>query len=89
MKLYRPSNGTEGCGFIECWCDLCEHEQGNRQCKILTNTMAYDIKDKEYPKEWIYADNGLPICTAFKRYDPRPTERGSRDYLDERQGKLF
>lgn len=66
---YRPSNGTEGEGFQMKFCDKCEHEREWRKsernpCNILGLTMAFDIADPEYPKEWIEDATGAR-CTAF------------------------
>lgn len=36
---------------------------------ILCRTMIYDLKDKEYPEEWIYDENERPTCTAWKKWD--------------------
>ena len=72
MKKYRPSNGTEGEGFIDEYCMHCLHEkyshtynEDDKKCEILTNTMIYDINEPEYPEEWIYDENGNPCCTAY------------------------
>lgn len=27
--------------------------------------MPFDVADDEYPKEWIYGQDGQPCCTAF------------------------
>jgi|HubBroStandDraft_4_1064222.scaffolds.fasta_scaffold223250_2 hypothetical protein len=67
-KLWRPSNGTCGEIFRFDWCDKCSRESAVTQCKILTQTLIYDIDDEDYPKEWIADDDGWsnPRCTAFK-----------------------
>ena len=82
---YQPSNGTEGCWFIETHCDRCHYEVGARQCPIIVKTMAYDPGDPEYPKEWIYK-NGEPCCTKLK--EPEPSYR-KLDYQDPKQAQLF
>lgn len=73
---YRPSNGTEGTGFMERFCNRCtkdaayrESEDSEDGCKILLATLIYDEADENYPPEWIADDNvGLvnPRCTAFE-----------------------
>lgn len=72
-KPYRPSNGTEGCSFIETYCMNCIHEnpdpEKDPKCDIQTLTMCLDLNDPEYPKEWIYDENNKPCCTAFKKWD--------------------
>ncbi len=73
MKKYQPSNGTEGMGFMETFCDKClnQHPDPNspKQCMIIMRTMLYNTRDKEYPEEWTYDENGKPICTAFVKWD--------------------
>lgn len=64
--LYRPSNGTEGDWFMSHWCDRCSRSHGS--CDILTATMAYDVTDPEYPREWREDERG-PLCTAFAETD--------------------
>lgn len=69
-EKYQPSNGTEGMGFMEHWCERCErerpyYEKGEEGCEILLRSMAFGIDDPQYPSEWTYNDNGSPICTAF------------------------
>jgi hypothetical protein len=66
---YRPSNSTEGMEFASRFCDRCEYDRKHREkaeggCHIIMMTMAYDLNEKEYPKEWIIGENG-PECTAF------------------------
>lgn len=74
-EKYRPSNGTEGDGFICAWCLSCARDK-NRDCPILAATMAFAVDDPEYPKEWSFDDYGLPQCTAFiPDGDPVPLER--------------
>lgn len=77
VKLYQPSNGIEGECFINEWCGHCAKDKSMSEgkdydecnddeiCKIIAATMAYDIDDSEYPKEWIYNEYGHPCCTAF------------------------
>jgi hypothetical protein len=67
---YRPSNGTEGERFIVEYCDRCVHEpqdDKSQGCKILIRTMVHDVNDPEYPKEWVYDDEGVPKCTEFEK----------------------
>jgi hypothetical protein len=74
---YRPSNGTEGDGFIAHFCFNCERNR-DEDCPILAATFAFDVDDPEYPKEWVQdespeldPEDGLPVgagnarCTAF------------------------
>ncbi|WP_424682949.1 hypothetical protein [Frateuria sp. YIM B11624] len=63
-KLYRPSNGTEGAGFIDHWCGNCARD-ADENCPILARTFQLDVTDPEYPAEWCYGDAGVPQCTAF------------------------
>lgn len=72
-KKYRPSNGSEGDHFISTFCMNCIHENPNPElkpnCEILTFTMCYDVNEPEYPEEWIYNDQGKPVCSSFKKWD--------------------
>jgi hypothetical protein len=75
-RRYTPSNGTEEWGFIKAFCWNCVHEKwmhtlehGDKKCDILNRSMIYSIEDEEYPKEWIYDENGKPTCTAWKEWD--------------------
>jgi hypothetical protein len=65
---YQPSNGMEGFMFIEAFCDRCLHDKCN-DCEIVARTMAFDIADDEYPEEWIYSEDGWPICTKWQKWD--------------------
>ena len=80
MKKFKPSNGTEGTSFIEDHCMQCIHcdpdSRGAKQCEILCATMVHDIKDKEYPKEWVYIDD-KPTCTEWQKWDWK--EQGDPD----------
>jgi hypothetical protein len=67
-EKYRPSNGTEGEMFMEKFCYNCQHDDPDNEkfCEILTRTMAFDVDEDEYPKEWQYGTDGQPVCTEFK-----------------------
>jgi len=66
-KPYRPSNGTEGDMFQKKFCEKCVYDDyENGPCDILGDSMAFDLDDKEYPKEWIHDKNGCPTCTKFE-----------------------
>lgn len=76
MKKYQPSNGSEGCAFMDKFCEHCVHEKfshtGDRNdkcCDILSRSMAYDIDHPKYPEEWIYPESGSPVCTAHVPHD--------------------
>lgn len=62
MDKYRPSNATEGDGFISHWCGSC---QRTGVCPIVMATMELDVDDEDYPAEWVRGDNG-PCCTAHE-----------------------
>lgn len=70
---YHPSNGSEGDWFCDkhCWkCIHCDPDpNGKKQCDILCATFWFSPKDPEYPKEWIYDDNGKPTCTSWVKWD--------------------
>jgi len=63
LKLYRPSNGTEGAGFFCDWCDYCERDK-DEDCPILADSLAFDVDHPRYPREWVYGKDG-PECTAY------------------------
>ena len=77
---YRPSNGTEGCAFYEDWCCKCQHDKpmsegkdfdccsDGETCKIIADTLAYDVDEPEYPKEWTW-QAGSPTCSKFLSVD--------------------
>lgn len=64
---YRPSNGTEGDCFYAQWCRHCIHDDPATQklCDILGRTYFLTETDPDYPREWIYGEDGNPCCTAF------------------------
>jgi len=92
-KPYRPSNGTEGEMFFCAWCDRCKHDaafrrnpDSGRGCALIANSMAYNIGDPEYPKQWVEDDDGSnPRCTKFAL----PTPRKRRPSVDKRQTDLL
>jgi len=67
-KPYRPSNGSEGDWFQGVFCEKCifDDYENDIYCDILGDSMAFNIDDKEYPKEWVYDNSGRPICTKFE-----------------------
>ena len=73
IKLYQPSNGTEGQFFIEEYCMNCQNcnpdPNGAKQCDILLRSLAYGINDEQYPNEWRYDNDGKPMCTEHKRWN--------------------
>lgn len=81
IRLYRPSNGTVGHGFIACWCGGCKHDRvmncevdaedagDDDYCQILGATFRHDVADPKYPREWRYNEAGEPVCTAFEPID--------------------
>lgn len=64
LRLWRPSNGSQGDSFMANFCEKCRNDTPDHPCRILTATMAFNINDPEYPKEWCYVDD-RPTCTAF------------------------
>lgn len=95
IRLYQPSNGTEGEYFFAQWCERCDRddtmngradwEHAEKVCQIIGDTMAYNITDPEYPKEWRYGRHG-PECTAFRPMrEPGP----SIAFRDERTIDMF
>lgn len=76
-QKYQPSNGTEGCLFMDQWCGKCARDKtmsegkdfdecaDDETCSIIANTMVFSVDDEEYPSEWQYGADGQPCCTAF------------------------
>lgn len=90
-ELFRPSNGTGGDIFRHNWCDRCEKDRyESKPCGIFSRTLVYDITDKQYPKQWIYDDDGVPMCTAFVALGTVARERSPHATIrDKRQLGLF
>lgn len=80
-RKYQPSNGTEGMCFMENFCDQCIHDnvESKKYCEIVTLTMSLDIKDKDYPKEWVYDENDKPTCTNWQKWDWGNNDDGRND----------
>lgn len=64
-RPYRPTSGTEGEAFQFAFCSHCKQDSETKSCRILVRTMAFNITDVNYPKEWIIGLHG-PTCTAFE-----------------------
>ena len=80
MRPYRPSNGSEGEWFTDKFCDQCLKDKEWREkeknpCDILGRSMAFNTREEQYPKEWIYGENGSPTCTAFVLDTPENVEK--------------
>lgn len=72
MKLYLPSNATEGEIFMNEFCYNCTKE---KRCKILLNALC-----GEYVKEWIYKEN--PMCIKFKKVGTKNKKRVIKEQLN-------
>ena len=62
--LYLPSNGTEGCIFLDDWCFKCRKDgypDYTPTCAILSGSFV----GEKHPA-WVWR-NGEPVCT---QYDP-------------------
>lgn len=78
VRLYRPSNGTEGEAFMTMWCSRCKHDKAwngekpfddcgdDDLCKLIANSMAFDLDEPGYPQQWVYDQCGAPTCLAFE-----------------------
>ncbi len=66
--MSRPSNGSEGESFMAAFCAQCKHDQDiENPCQIIGATMAFNIGEKGYPKEWVCEDDlSRPRCTAWE-----------------------
>lgn len=74
MKLYKPSNGTEGEIFFNKFCYRCkkyvydeETESDDCELNLIIAAEINEVDDLDYPDEWQYDENGSPICTEFKK----------------------
>ena len=82
VRLFQPSNGTQGMDFMARWCERCAKYRNGR-CGILGRSMLYEPGDAKYPVEWRYVD-GKPACTAFT--EPGPEQpRTVRPYKGQRE----
>lgn len=85
-ESFQPSNGTEGMIFIGEFCDTCYHDRC-KECMIAGMTMVFNPGDTEYPKEWVYSNEGWPICTKYQHWDgnedsePKPQVPDDPDQL--------
>ena len=73
LRLYRPSNGTEGDLFMAEWCGNCKRanfDDPDQACMIQLLALAHKIDDPNYPAEWNYTNGGIPQCTAFTTEAP-------------------
>ena len=90
IRLYRPSNGTEGHCFMGEWCANCARDKAmngekdfddcreDELCQIIADSFAFDVDDERYPKQWVYGKDG-PECTAFiEQGKPIPPERDTK-----------
>lgn len=81
-EQYRPSNGTEGFGFIDSWCVNCARDKAMREgCDIdeCDDDERCDIIASSFigaAVEWRRMPNGEVKCLAFIPLDePIPTPR--------------
>jgi len=66
MKLYRPSNGSEGLWFNNEFCCACKKGGDDGvSCEIYNRTLWLGIDNPDYPQEWQQDENG-PTCTAYE-----------------------
>lgn len=77
-RPFRPSNGTEGDIFMDSFCFNCIHERWTHRqnedrdedkCEIMSRSLLYDANDDRYPKEWVYNEEGWPVCAKWKKFD--------------------
>lgn len=76
---FSPANGAEGECFARQFCERCERDQAfwedpcpENSCSIAAVGTAFFPGDPEYPKEWIYDKDEIPICTAFRPAKEKP-----------------
>jgi len=65
MKLYRPSNGTEGEMFQEKNCLKCVYWGIGLGCPIYLQTIMFAVDEDDYPNQWRYDKDDKPICNCF------------------------
>ena len=63
MKPYYPGNGTDGDVFQDNNCGIC-YKSPN--CTILLKSLV-----GEQPKQWVYNESGMPICTSLNPNRPK------------------
>lgn len=63
--MARPSNGTEGDGWMAAWCRTCQNDV-NEDCPILFNGLI-----GEEPPEWhdgpLWSPQTVIFCTEYER----------------------
>lgn len=73
-----PSNGTEGMVFTDKFCEHCLHEKfhhtlnhNDKKCDIFSRSIIYwyEPENPKYPSEWIYNNEGWPVCTNWQKWD--------------------
>ena len=84
---YRPSNGTEGEGFMSMFCEQCLNDKTYREkqyggCDIIALTMGLDVTDEKYPSEWTYDKDGHPTCTLYT--PDTPEEVVKKQFFEKR-----
>ena len=81
---YRPSNGSEGMGFIDYWCEDCDRDKDKTKgCRILMTALIGSTP------HWI-KHGGQGICTSFvllKKVSKSTIEQTAQRSL-ERKGQL-
>lgn len=65
-RVYKPSNGSEGAGFIERYCRRCVHD-GRENCPILMASLVFS--GDQYPNLWREDEPGRPMCLCFSESD--------------------
>jgi hypothetical protein len=99
MKLYEPSNGTEGEIFMEKFCYQCKNElfihtnnESHHKCDILNRALTYTRYEPDYPKEWVI-ENSEPTCKAHIKHQWLDENNEIKEYEeiieDPNQLKLF
>jgi hypothetical protein len=69
--------------FMERWCGRCWRDAAFQagegdSCEIVANTMAFDVDDPEYSKEWVTDATLGPRCTAFEQIETGGTVHDAR-----------
>ena len=66
LRPFQCENLQQWRVFKERWCNSCSSFAG---CKIPQLATTFDPGDPQYPKDWVVAENGNPMCLAFRPFD--------------------
>jgi hypothetical protein len=88
-KYYKPSNGSEGSAFTKRFCDRCKKMNPDSEKDPQCWDIFYQSLISDRVEEWIYNEEGHPICTAFEYWDWAAGDPPKSEVEDPDQLKLF